>query len=141
MLKEIGQLASFLICARMLLYFRAKESYEKYIRLIISMMLLLLLVHSFLRTVVGNDNGNVVLQIKQYETEMDQLLSEVQPKEQDLELILQSLAERAVMENQAEESTEADGGGVHGKEMSEGAGVNRISIEQIEIGGAYGDAE
>ena len=66
MLKEIGQVASFLVCAGMLLHFRAKESYEKYIRLIISMMLLLLLVQPFFGIMAGGKSDNLLWLIKSY---------------------------------------------------------------------------
>ena len=42
LLTKIGQLAVFLICAQTLVHFRPKGSYEKYIKLLVSMMLLIL---------------------------------------------------------------------------------------------------
>ena len=44
LLEKIGQMAVFLICAQTLMHFRPKDSYEKYIKLLVSMMLLILLV-------------------------------------------------------------------------------------------------
>lgn len=138
MLKEIGQVASFLICAGMLLHFRAKESYEKYIRLIISMMVLLLLVQPFWGMMTGGTNGNLMWLIKSYEAKMDSLLLSFQPDEQDMEAVLKSLAGQAASQVQAEEQAkEAPTDGIATGIVD----VNEVKIEQIEIGGDYGDSE
>ena len=47
-LEKIGQIAIFMICAQTLMHFRAKEAYEKYLKLLVSMMLLLLLAEPLL---------------------------------------------------------------------------------------------
>ena len=140
MLKEIGQVASFLICAGMLLHFRAKESYEKYIRLIISMMLLLLLVQPFFSIMAGGKSDNLLWLIKSYEAKMDTSLLSLQPGEQDMETVLKSLAGQAASQIQAEADVQYMEEGNIGTEtgMME---VEEVRIEQIEIGGDYGDSE
>ncbi len=139
MLKEIGQVASFLICAGMLLHFRAKESYEKYIRLIVSMMVLLLLVQPLWGIMNGEKSENLMWLIKSYEAKMDTSLLSLQPEEQEMEEILKSLAGQAVSQVQAESE-----GGYEENAADTQAGISsveEVKIEQIEIGGEYGDSK
>lgn len=136
MLKEIGQVATFLICAGMLLHFRAKESYEKYIRLIISMMVLLLLVQPFWGMMTGGKNNNLMWLIKSYEAKMDTSLLAFQPDERDMEAVLKSLAGQAASQVQTEEQTK------EAPTDSAATGivdVDEVRIEQIGIGEDYGD--
>lgn len=139
MLKEIGQVASFLICAGMLLHFRAKESYEKYIRLIVSMMVLLLLIQPLWGIMNGEKSDNLMWLIKSYEAKMDTSLLSLQPEEQEMEEILKSLAGQAVSQVQAESE-----GGYEENAADTQAGISsveEVKIEQIEIGGEYGDSK
>ena len=41
LLKELGSLTIFMTCAQLLVYFRPKESYEKYLKLLMSALILL----------------------------------------------------------------------------------------------------
>ena len=50
----IGQVGIFLICAQTLIHFRPRESYEKYLKLLLSVMLLIQLLQPLL-TVLGGD--------------------------------------------------------------------------------------
>jgi hypothetical protein len=137
MLREIGRVASFLICARMLLHFRAKESYEKYIRLCISLILLLFLTQPFFRLVHGVKSSDITWLIQNYDIQMEEALSEMQPKEQDLETVLQALVERAASRVKQEQVTDYKENGT-GSMIENGANtdiVEKVCIEQIEIGG------
>ena len=93
MLKEIGQVAVFIICAQTLLHFRAKESYEKYIKLLISMMVLLILMSPFLEWGGGNEEYSFVEEVKEYEQALGRSLLLSAPEEKAVEEVLQSMVE------------------------------------------------
>ena len=71
---------------------------------------------------------------------MDTSLLSLQPGEQDREAVLKSLAGQAASQIQAESAGQYMEEGTIGTEtgMSE---VEEVRIEQIEIGGDYGDSE
>ena len=48
----IGQVGIFLICAQTLIHFRPRESYEKYLKLLLSVMLLIQLLQPDRKSVV-----------------------------------------------------------------------------------------
>lgn len=39
--RELGRIAIFMICAQLIVYFRPKESYEKYLKLLMNLLILL----------------------------------------------------------------------------------------------------
>ncbi len=137
MLREIGQIAAFLICAQTLLHFRAKDSYEKYIKLVISMMLLLLLARPLFGLAEDKEEMDIVQRIEQYEESMQSMLLERQPQMQDMEAVLQSLAQKAIEES-AKKQESIDGTAVPAQE---GIETERIVIDRIEIGENNGDSE
>ena len=49
----IGQVGIFLICAQTLIHFRPRESYEKYLKLLLSVMLLIQLLQPLLTVLRG----------------------------------------------------------------------------------------
>lgn len=135
MLKEIGQVASFIICVGMLLHFRAKESYEKYIRLCISLILLLFLTQPLFGIMHGVKGGDIMQMIQGFDNQMEEALLDMQPDEKDMEMILRSMGERAVAE--AEKEQDAEYGELTNDALLEREtdiqNVENICIENIEI--------
>lgn len=135
MLKEIGQVASFVICVGMLLHFRAKESYEKYIRLCISLILLLFLTQPLFGIMHGVKGGDIMQMIQGFDNQMEEALLDMQPDEKDMEMILRSMGERAVAE--AEKEQDAEYGELTNDALLEREtdiqNVENICIDNIEI--------
>lgn len=135
MLKEIGQVASFIICVGMLLHFRAKESYEKYIRLCISLILLLFLTQPLFGIMHGVKGGDIMQMIQGFDNQMEEALLDMQPDEKDMEMILRSMGERAVAE--AEKEQDAEYGELTNDALLEREtdiqNVENICIDNIEI--------
>ena len=135
MLKEIGQVASFVICVGMLLHFRANESYEKYIRLCISLILLLFLTQPFFGIIHGVKGGDIMQMIQGFDSQMEEALLDMQPDEKDMEMILRSMGERAVAE--AEKEQDAEYGELTNDALLEREtdiqNVENICIDNIEI--------
>lgn len=154
LLEQIGQIAIFLICARTMLHFRAQESYEKYIKLLVSMMLLILLITPIMELFGVNSTEGLEDKINEYEKKLQNLLSEPILEENSIEAILQNITERQVsesaeyVENQTESAksmnetdmevstvvvTEAEQ-----EEVQEEIEKIEINVEKIEIGGNDG---
>ena len=105
-LEKIGQLAIFLICAQTLIHFRPKESYEKYIKLLVSMMLLILLVEPVMSLLGQGEQDAFLGDIERYEQELREVLTLSQSKEKQIEQILQKMIQQKVTENFEEVSQE-----------------------------------
>ncbi len=131
MLREIGRVAVFLICAQTLLHFRAKESYEKYIKLVISMMLLVLLAGPFLNLFSGSEKKDITQLIEKYERGMKEQSPGSYPDMQDVEEVLKSLAGQAVAVTEEQKTTDAE---EVSEEITGEIYSEKIVIEQIEIG-------
>lgn len=143
LLREIGQVAIFLICAQTLLHFRANDSYEKYIKLLISMMLLLLLAEPFLNLLsIGNGTG-FKDKIQDYEQRLEMIMGEGLLKEEEVENFLISITNEKVQQGAEyvekleiqEEQQEASA-----DEYKEAEAQIQIIIDEIEIGGKNGES-
>lgn len=99
LLVKIGQLAIFLICAQTLVHFRPKESYEKYIKLLISMMLLILLVEPIMNLLGNDGRGDFLERIQVYEEELQGILTSPELENGEIEQILQSMTQKKVKES------------------------------------------
>ncbi len=129
LLKEIGQVAIFLICAQTLLHFRAKDSYEKYIRLLISMMLLLLLAEPFLELFSTKEGGGFMDKMAVYEQRMEEVMGNGLLQEEEIEQILQGITQEKVVQGVEYVQGQQEGGEQQ----------TQIMIEKIEIGGQDGE--
>lgn len=155
LLEKIGQLAVFLICAQTLVHFRAKESYEKYMKLLVSMMLLILLVEPIMHLFKKQDNGTFLEQVQWYEQQLQEIVTATGLENQEIQQRLQEITQRRV-----EEAAEAEGvlhteteaktierdEGTYIQETHKGekvqvAPVEVKKIEEIEIGAGYGKSE
>lgn len=152
LLEELGKVSVFLICAQMLLHFRAKDSYEKYIKLLISMMLLVLLVSPILSLLGGEETASFLDRVYEYEEQIQEVMVNAQPGAEEIETILQNIttekleqsleyvaaqeqeAVQALMEEKQEwEKKEPD------KSVEQvGSGNVEITVETIIIGGNDG---
>ena len=66
----IGQVGIFLICAQTLIHFRPRESYEKYLKLLLSVMLLIQLLQPLLTVLGGDEIAGADVQAEQTEDEI-----------------------------------------------------------------------
>ena len=88
LLSKIGQMAIFMICARTLLHFRAKESYEKYLKLLVSLMLLVLLVEPLMDVFGKGDEGEFLQRIQSYSYQLQDILENEQLNNEEISEIL-----------------------------------------------------
>ncbi|MBP3352292.1 MAG: stage III sporulation protein AF [Lachnospiraceae bacterium] len=88
LLSKIGQMAIFMICARTLLHFRAKESYEKYLKLLVSLMLLVLLVEPLMDFFGKGEEGEFLQRIQSYSYQLQDILENEQLNNEEISEIL-----------------------------------------------------
>ena len=98
LLEKIGQMAVFLICAQTLMHFRPKDSYEKYIKLLVSMMLLILLVEPVMDLFGKGNTGDFMEQVEAYEQSLQDILDAPQLEIAQIEGILESITMQKVEE-------------------------------------------
>ena len=88
LLSKMGQIAIFMICARTLLHFRAKESYEKYLKLLVSLMLLVLLVEPLMDAFGKGKDGEFLQRIQLYSYELQDILGNEELDNEEISEIL-----------------------------------------------------
>ena len=132
LLVKIGQLAVFLICAQTLVHFRPKDSYEKYIKLLVSMMLLILLVGPVMDLLGKGDKGAFLDRIHVYEQELQDILISPQLETEQIEVILQNITRQRVEEGTVyvqEKSKEQQ----ESEQEGENVEVTAIQVEVEEV--------
>ncbi len=88
LLSKVAQIAIFMICARTLLHFRAKESYEKYLKLLVSLMLLVLLVEPLMETFGKGSEGEFLQRIQLYNFQLQDILKNEELNNEEISEIL-----------------------------------------------------
>ncbi|MCM1045791.1 MAG: stage III sporulation protein AF [Candidatus Gastranaerophilales bacterium] len=126
-LRSICQIGIFMVCAQAIVHFRPDKSYEKYMKLLVSVMILVQIfqpIGSLLRGDGGEEFWERMQRFqRQLEQGMEQAQGEAARSEELLEeMTLQQLQER--LEEQLEE-----------KELEEGRGEVVAPVERVEIGG------
>lgn len=132
MLKEIGEIAVFIICAQTLLHFRAKESYEKYIKLLISMIVLLLLLKPFFMGINDMEEEFLEELVVGYEREVGEAVF-FDLEQADVEAVMLSMANEAVAGEEMERTLETQEGSAE-ESAGKAESSNGILIEKIQIG-------
>ncbi len=142
LLEKIGQLAIFLICAQTLLHFRAKESYEKYIKLLVSMMLLILLMEPVMELLGKGGKSDFLESVQVYESELMDILGNRQLETGEISEKLLQITQNRANESAAyarsqdvgEQAVSATAAEVHTSNS-----IKIESVERIEIEVEYGE--
>lgn len=134
----IRQIGIFMICAQMLLHFKASESYGKYIRLLMSMMVLMQLalpIAGLLRQKSGED---FMRGLNGYEELFSVRMAEINQTCREAEAVLEAwtldeLRERMAEQEAAgqEEAAEPEAFGTSAQEEAEAE--KKIEINRIEV--------
>lgn len=107
-LYKIGQIAIFMVCAKTLLHFRAKEAYEKYLKLLISLMLLVLLVEPLMEAMGKGNEGDFIRRIEMYSYELQEILGEENLDNEEISQILSHMTNEVSEQVKAAESVEIE---------------------------------
>lgn len=108
LLIKIGQIAIFMICARTLLHFRAKESYEKYIKLLVSLMLLVLLVEPLMDAFGKGKEGEFLQRIQLYSYQLQDILENEHLNNEEISEILSHMTKGVSKQVQTVENVEVE---------------------------------
>ena len=102
--RVIGQAGIFLICAQTVVHFRPKESYDKYLKLLLSVMLLLQLLQPVLTMFGGGDGWNAEEQVTGFMQELQTVLTRASEQAEQSQEEIGNTAAAVVQE--AEEAPE-----------------------------------
>lgn len=134
--QAVCRVGIFMICAQAIVHFRPNESYEKYLKLLMSTMVLMQLcvpVGSFL---FGGGSLKAVEIMERFEKEFADNMQEAEKSAQEADRLLEQMALEEVRRRAEEEKREADAA-VQEEEISgtEGAtGTNRTSGTERDSG-------
>lgn len=129
----IKQVGIFMICAQMLLHFKASEDYGKYIRLLMSMMVLIQLAVPLSGLLRGRTGENLAQGLTRYETLLTEQRGEINEACIQAEQLLEELTLEEIktrINNQKTEECERE------EDISEetaDAKTAPVTIEPIEI--------
>lgn len=73
--RVVGQAGIFLICAQTIVHFRPREAYEKYLKLLLSVMLLTQLLQPVLTVFGGGVEQNAQAQVEEFTEELQSVLT------------------------------------------------------------------
>ena len=124
--RVVGQAGIFLICAQTIVHFRPKEAYEKYLKLLLSVMLLTQLLQPVLSVFGGGADQNVQAQVEEFTEELQSVLNRASERAKQSQEDIGNTAAAVVQE--AEEAPE--GNPTEQKKMStENAEDDGICVE------------
>lgn len=138
-LNSIRQMGVFMICAQALLYFKPKGSYEKYMKLLVSAMILVQLLSPVAALLAGKGGASLEERIAYYTNSFEQGMGEGALEEYRMEQIRQHLLTSQISAQMEGLSTETDSTRAGqtetapGQESGEEAEI-RIQIDPVTIG-------
>lgn len=106
LLSKISQIAIFVICAQTVLHFRAKESYEKYLKLLVSLMVLLLFAEPIMGVFGSKGNMEFLENVNRYENELQEIFRNPQLDNEEIVEILSNMTARLSEQVQTVEKVE-----------------------------------
>lgn len=108
----VCQIAVFMICAQAIAHFRPKEAYEKYLRMLLSVMILIQIFQPFCKLIFGVTGQELSASVESFQRELDISMAEAAEQSvlagEKLEAmslleVQERMTEQEEMENQAEE--------------------------------------
>lgn len=123
--KVIGQAGIFLICAQTVVHFRPKGSYDKYLKLLLSVMLLLQLLQPVMTVFGSGETGNAQEQSAEFTRELQSVLIRASEQAGQTEKEIRDTAAAVAQEAVGEENTNA------GKE--EETDQIRVEVAPVEL--------
>ncbi len=122
MLKELQgtvcQIAIFMICAQAIVHFRAKESYAKYLRMLLGVMILVQIFQPFCQIFFGVTGQELSNSVEQFQADLNKSMEKALEHSAHTEQNLETMSLTEVQERLQQQ---------HGEEQE------RQSVEKIEI--------
>ena len=136
-LGTICRVGIFMICAQAMVHFRAQESYEKYLKLLVSVMVMIQLflpVGSLLAHGSGGEAVRLGALLEQMEADMEQIEKRSEEAERFLEKMTLEEARRQLEEQSRQSGQEAAQGQDEEAGREAVQGPPEITIEPVTIG-------
>lgn len=125
--QTICRMGIFMVCARSVLHFRAKASYEKYLKMLVGMMLLVQLFLPIGRLFLGGSAEVFEKRVKEFEKTLDFGLQQALENAAQSEKKLEEFTLREVQERVAEQARQEK------QEEEEESRITVFPVEQIHI--------
>lgn len=132
--QAICRMGIFMICAQAILHFRPNESYEKYLKLLVSIMVLIQLFLPVGSLFLGGGNQDAAKLLEQFKRELAVSMQEAEKNAKAADELLQQMTLEEVRRRAQEQaSAQEDAAGPAGGGFdSEAGGEIRIELEGIE---------
>lgn len=131
--QAICRMGIFMICAQAIMHFRPNESYEKYLKLLVSIMVLIQLFLPVGSLFLGGGNQDAAKLLEQFKRELAVSMQEAEKNAKEADELLQQMTLEEVRRRAQEQaSAQEDAAGPTGGFDSEGGGEIRIELESIE---------
>lgn len=142
--KVICQMGIFVICAQTIVHFRPDSSYEKYLKMLVSIMILIQIFLPVGKFFLGDYQSNIMEQVDRFQRELEESTRKARffsfdSMQYTEEMTLEEIRREA--EKQKEEQKEEQ---MKDRTESTPAGSQErepVKIEQISIGGSGGRAD
>lgn len=102
----IGQMGVFVICAQAIMHFRPKEVYEKYLRLLLSVMIMMQLFQPVYGLFSGENTVEWEVSLQSFQENLDKSMEEAAGRAAESEALLQDMSMETVQER-VEQTEEA----------------------------------
>lgn len=125
----IGQIGVFMICAQAVVHFRPKEVYGKYLRLLLSVMVLIQIISPIYGLLAGGTGESLDENIRSFQQEMEEAMGDAAKSS----VISQQQLEKTGLE-MLREIWEQNGAGESGEFVETEVAEVAIEIEPIRVG-------
>lgn len=138
----IGQIATFMICAQAIAHFRPKEVYGKYLRILLSVMILVQIFQPFCKLFWGISGQELYAGVEAFQRELDVGMRAAAEQSALVESRLENMSLLELQERLAEQeqigmegqNTEQGGASDGNKEIGETDVGNKIDkVERVEV--------
>lgn len=134
--QTICRVGIFMICAQAIVHFRPNESYEKYLKLLMSIMVLIQLLVPIGSFFLKGGSVKTAEILEQFERELEEGMREAEKSAQEADRLLRQMTLEEVRRS-AEESAGGEnggtGGGMGGESRAGDTGEDAVKEEREEI--------
>lgn len=112
----ICQVGIFMICAQTVIYFRPKEVYEKYLKLLVSVMVLIQIFLPLGGLLLGAGGGDAAQVLEQFKREMEQAVKEAEESAAAADALLEQMTLEEVRSRMEEQGAREAGSAKEGRD-------------------------
>lgn len=127
----ICKVGIFMICAQALLHFSPKAAYEKYLKLLVGVMVLIQLFLPVFSLVFGGGMEETARQLEQFRTELQDGITQAEEEK----LLANELLEKMTLEEVRRRMEEAADSGTEEQPENRTGAESPIIVEPVRIGG------